>query len=289
MSNPLPRVKEPGLAGRWYPADSDVLARTIRDLLAMGGVPRPGVVAVVVPHAAYQYSGPTAARAFAAVGGGHRRAIVLGPSHRVAFRGAALLPMGGYRTPLGTVTVDEEAVTRLAQTGALRPNPAVFQREHSLEIQLPFLQTVDPGCALVPVLVGRLEAGDAEAVAAALRPLLDPGTLLVVSSDLVHYGRGFDYLPVPPSDPETVAGAIRKLDEGAIERILARDADGFASYVASTGATICGQAPIDILLRALPAAARGESLGYATSLDATGDYEERVVSYAALAFAVTAA
>src|SRR5207244_947161 len=82
-----------------YPVAPAKLAQSVRELLAAGGSPRPGVVAVVVPHAAYQYSGPTAAHGFAAAGAGVRRAIVLAPSHFAHFRGAALLPMSGYRTP----------------------------------------------------------------------------------------------------------------------------------------------------------------------------------------------
>src|SRR5207302_325353 len=203
-----------------------------------------------------EYSGPTAARAFAAAGAGVRRAIVLAPSHFAGFRGAALLPMRGYRTPLGVVPIDAEATAALARAPLVRPNPAVFMREHALEIQLPLLQGLAPECALVPLLVGSLEPGDAAALAAALRALLEPGTLLVASSDLTHYGRRFDYLPVPPTDASAVAAAVRRLDEGALERIVARDADGFAAYVEPTGATICGRHPIEVLLRAPPAAPR---------------------------------
>ena len=285
MAGPLPSVKEPHLAGRWYPLAPAELAQSVRELLAAGGSPRPGVVAVVVPHAAYQYSGPTAAHGFAAAGAGVRRAIVLAPSHFAHFRGAALLPMSGYRTPLGVVPIDAEATAALARVPLVRPNPAVFMREHALEIQLPLLQGLAPECTLVPLLVGSLEPGDAAALAAALRSLLEPGTLLVASSDLTHYGRRFDYLPVPPTDAATVAAAVRRLDEGALEHIVARDADGFAAYVERTGATICGRSPIEVVLRALPAGARGERLAYTTSLDATGDYEH-TVSYAAVAFTV---
>jgi len=277
-------VKEPGLAGRWYPAEPDRLGAVVRALLAAGGPPRPGVLAVIAPHAAYQYSGATAACAYAALGAGHRRAVVLAPSHYVAFRGAAVLPAGAYRTPLGLVPIDRDAVASLATAPLVRANPAVFQREHALEIQLPLLQGLDAGCALVPVLVGRLEGGDVEGIAAALRPLLDRDTCLIVSSDFVHYGRGFDYLPVPPTDAASVAAGIRRIDEGALERILARDPDGFARYVEATGATICGRYPIETLLHLLPAGTRGERLAYTTSLEMTGDYADRVVSYAAVAF-----
>src|SRR3989454_646830 len=188
MAGPLPSVKEPHLAGRWYPVAPAELGQSVRELL------------------------------------------------------------------------DAEATAALARVPLVRPNPAVFMREHALEIQLPLLQGLAPECALVPLLVGSLEPGDAVALAAALRSLLEPGTLLVASSDLTHYGRRFDYLPVPPTDAATVAAAVRRLDEGALEHIVAHDADGFVAYVQRTGATICGRSPIEVVLRALPAGARGERL-----------------------------
>ena len=282
--SPLPSVKEPHLAGRWYPAEPDALARTARALLAEGGPPRAGVLAVIVPHAAYQYSGATAGRGLAAAGAGHRRFVVIAPSHFARFRGAAFLPMRGYRTPLGVMAIDAEALALLAQTPLVRANPAVFMREHALEIELPLLQALAPDAALVPLLIGALEGDDAAVLAAALRPLLAPGTLVVTSSDLTHYGRRFDYLPVEPTDATRVATAIRGLDDAALDRIVACDPDGFERHVDETGATICGREPIEILLRALPAGARGERIAYATSLDVTGEYDH-VVSYAAVAFA----
>jgi MEMO1 family protein len=192
--------------------------------------------------------------------------------------------MTGYRTPLGVMPIDAEAVAALRAVPLVRANPAVFMREHALEIELPLLQCLAPGCTLVPLLVGTLEAGDAAALATALRPLLAPATLVVVSSDMTHYGRRFDFTPVPPTDAGTVAAAMRGLDSGALDRIVARDADGFVRYVEETGATICGRDPIEVLLRALPPEARGERIAYATSLDVSGEWDH-AVGYAAVAFA----
>jgi hypothetical protein len=283
VSDPLPRVKEPHLAGRWYPADPRELSEVTRDLLDAGGPSRPGVRAIVVPHAAYQYSGRTAAVGFAVAGAAWRRAIILAPSHFANFRGAGVLPMTAYRTPLGLVPIDEEGVAMLARAPRVQANPAIFMREHALEIELPLWQTLAPGRPIVPVLVGTVAPDDAADLAAVLRPLLTPDTLLVVSSDFVHYGRRFGYLPVPATDAATVAAAIRRLDEGALDRIVAGDADGFVHYLEETGATVCGRSPLEVLLRALPEGVRGERLAYATSLEVTGDYEHSV-SYAAVAF-----
>src|SRR5256885_102172 len=101
---------------------------------------RPGTVAILVPHAPYESSGATAARGSAAAGTGWRRALVLGPSHFAALRGAAVLPMTAYRTPLGLVRIDQEGLAALTRCPLIRANPAVFLREHALEIQLPWLQ-----------------------------------------------------------------------------------------------------------------------------------------------------
>jgi len=285
-TGPVPRVKEPHLAGRWYPASPDALAAAVRAMLG-GGAPRPGVVAIVVPPAAYEFSGATAARGFAAAGPGWRRAVVVGPSHFATFHGAVVLPMAAYRTPLGLVEIDQAAIDALTRCSLVRANPAVFLREHAVEVQLPWLQILNPGIALVPLLVGRLDAGDGETLAAALRPLIAPGTLLVVSSDLVHYGRRFDYLPVPAADPTTVARAVTQLDEDALQHVAAGDADELARYVERTGATICGRAPLDVLLRALAPGTAGEVLAHATSLD-TSDDHEHVVGYGAVAFTAAA-
>src|SRR5262249_44170557 len=159
-------------------------------------------------------------------------------SHFARFHGAAVLPMRGYRTPLGVMTIDADALAILERCPLVRANPAVFMREHALEIELPLLQTLAPDARLVPILVGALEPGDAAQLAAAVAPLVADGTLLLVSSDLTHYGRRFEYLPVPPIDAASVAAAVRALDDRALDAIVAVDVDGFVRYLDETGATI---------------------------------------------------
>jgi MEMO1 family protein len=280
---PEPAVKEPHLAGRWYPAEPAALEAIVRELLAAGDLPRPGVKAILVPHGPYRSSGPVAASAFAAVAGSARRVIIVSPTHFADFHGAATLPMRAYRTPLGSVELDGERATAFGRLPFVRANPAVFLREHGLEVQLPLLQATLPGARTALLLLGSLEPGEVAALAEALRPMLDDDTLLVVSSDLVHYGRRFGFLPVPASDASTVAAALRRLDDEVLVRIVARDADGFVRWLAETGAVICGRHAIEVLLRALPAGVCGERLAHASSLDADGFYEH-VVGYAAVAF-----
>jgi AmmeMemoRadiSam system protein B len=283
VTTPVPRVKEPHLAGRAYPAAREALAEAVRELLTGAGEARPGVVAVIAPHGSFAQSGAVAARAFAAAGSRWRRALVLAPSHFAEMHGATVLPMDAYRTPLGPVAIDAAGVAALTRPPLVRANPAVFQREPGIEAQLPFLQTLAPDCRIVPLLVGALDDAEAVALAALVAPLLDEGTLAVVSSDLLHYGRRFGWLPVPPTDVASVAAALGRLDDAGLAYVVACDADGFARWIAETGATVCGRRAIEVLLRALPASARGERLAYATSLQTTGD-PEHVVTHAAVAF-----
>lgn len=280
---PDPAVKEPHLAGRWYPAEGAALDALMRELLAGGGPPRAGVRAILVPHGPYRNSGAVAARAFAAVAGSARRAIVVSPTHFADFRGVATLPMRAYRTPLGPVELDAERAAAIGRLPFARANPAVFLREHGLEVQLPLLQATLPGSRVALLLLGILDGPQATALAEALRPMLDDQTLLIVSSDLVHYGRRFGFLPVPPTDPATVAAALRRLDDDALAHIEGRDTEGFVRWLAETGAALCGRHAIEVMLRALPEGVRGERLGYATSLDTDGVHDH-VVGYAAVAF-----
>lgn len=281
MSDPLPRVKEPHLAGRWYPADATTLASRLRELAATNGTTR-RATALLVPHGPFEQSGAVAGAAYGSVAP-PRRVVVIAPSHFASFPGACVLPVTGYRTPLGVVAVDGAAMAALARVAGVRPNPAVFMREHAVEAQLPFLQAWAPAATLVPVLVGTLEPGGAAALAAAIRPLLDDDTLLVASSDLVHYGRRHGFLPVPPTDAATVRAALRALDDEALARIASGDADAFGGWAEATGAAICGRQAIEVMLRALPAGARGECVARASSLDVTATHDA-VIGYGAVVF-----
>jgi AmmeMemoRadiSam system protein B len=241
------------------------------------------VAGIVVPHAGYTYSAEAAAAGYASLGAECRRAVVVAPSHFFRFRGAAVPQFEAFATPLGHVRVDRAAVEVLAPQEGVQENSEVFLGEHSLEIQLPFLQRVLPQAVVVPVLVGELAAEDLDVLAAALRSVEDATTVFVVSSDFVHYGARFGYLPFPASGPEAVRDGLRELDMGAIERVCAGDPTEFADYVARTGATVCGRAPITLFLAEHAQRTRGALLRYYTSLDKTGDFEH-CVSYASIAF-----
>jgi AmmeMemoRadiSam system protein B len=283
MTGPL--VLGPAVAGSWYPADRAVLARTVDDLLARaepGPMSSERIFALIEPHAGFVYSGGVAARGFREVRGrSYSRVVVLGPSHYEAFRGAAVPDAGAYRTPLGDIALDHEALEALARCPSFKVANRPFGPEHSLEAELPLLhRCLRPGWRLVPVLLGSGTRGAlAAAVANGLGPWVDASTLIVVSSDFTHYGPRFAYVPFT----EDVPARIRELDMGAVRHVEAKDADGFESYVNETGATVCGRDAISVLLRLAPSEVEARLTAYDTSGNITGDWEHSV-SYAALAF-----
>ncbi|MFA5794699.1 MAG: AmmeMemoRadiSam system protein B [Candidatus Brocadiia bacterium] len=276
-------TRPPALAGSWYKGSADELRKDIRQYLDKADVkPLADVSALIVPHAGHQYSGPGAAYAYKAAGSNiYKRIILMGPNHQpYRFKGIAVTGMSAYRTPLGLVEIDTVACKKLLDKGGIFSNqPEAEMPEHSLEIQLPFIQMVFPGCKLVPLIVDSLGDKDSRTAAEALKEIIDGQTLLIASSDFTHFGESFGYVPFK----DNVKDNLKKLDGGAIEQILKLSPDGFIKYLGATGATICGHNPITLLLHLLPAGSKAELLKYYTSGDLTGDYNH-TVSYAAIAF-----
>jgi hypothetical protein len=210
--------------------------------------------------------------------------VVLAPSHRCAFRGLSVGSYGKFATPLGDIPVDTEACSRLLEADELfvQRNDAHIH-EHSLEVQLPFLQRVlGGGFKLVPVVVGAINAQDARKAGEVLGGTLwGDGHFWVVSTDFTHYGDAFGYTPFT----DDVENRLKELDHGAIRQIEAKDFAGFVNYVDGTGATICGRLPVAVLLAAVNAAspaAECSLLGYTTSGRMTRDFSHSV-SYVAMA------
>ncbi|MBZ0071763.1 MAG: AmmeMemoRadiSam system protein B [Gammaproteobacteria bacterium] len=256
-------IRPPAVAGQFYPADAEELRTLVNDLLQRVPVTGTAPKAVIVPHAGYVYSGPIAASAYARLQplrGQITRVLLLGPAHRVAFHGLAASSAAAFRTPLGDVPLDTAAATALAQLPQVHTRDDAHALEHSLEVQLPFLQTVLDRFLLVPLVVG--DASYAE-VAAVLELLWGgPETLIVISSDLSHY---HDYATAQRLDRATSA-AIEALAPEHID-------DGDA----------CGHMPVGGLLQA--ARARGlhaRTIDVRNSGDTAGP-RDRVVGYGAYA------
>jgi AmmeMemoRadiSam system protein B len=217
-------VRPPAVAGRFYPQDPATLRALVASLLGQAGggdADLPPPQAIIVPHAGYAYSGAVAARAFAAVApaaGRIRRVVLLGPAHFVWIEGVAAPASVAFGTPLGLVPIDRAALDTIRGLPQVVESDAPHQREHSLEVQLPFLQTVLGDFKLVPLAVGDIGG---KALAAILDKLWHgEETLVVVSSDLSHY---HDYAEAKELDTET-ATAIEHCD-GA--RLGPADACGY--------------------------------------------------------------
>jgi len=267
----------------WFPADRDALRKDVnRYLKNAGDVKVEGKpVALIAPHAGYTYSGPAAGFAFKPiVGKQYKRVILLGPSHRAGFSGASIANVDAYGTPLGNVPLDRTSCLKLLACDVFKSHPTAHREEHSLQAELPFLQRALVDWKLVPVLIGPwqndLSVGK---IAEAIKPLLTDDTLVVVSSDFTHYGRGFRYTPFRTD----LKSNIRKLDQGAIDRICANDCKGFRDYVAKTRITVCGREAISVMLKLFEGRkdVRGKLVKYANSGDRGNDYRH-AVSYASI-------
>jgi MEMO1 family protein len=275
-------VRRSPIAGTWYPGDKQKLITQVEDYFTQARPPaiKGRIVALISPHAGIQYSGQAAACGYKLLRGRKiSRVIVLGPSHYTGFRGIATSAEDFYETPIGRIKVDRTVSDALYENPLFKGPRTAELQEHSLEMQLPFLQVALGEFTLVPLVVGELSAKDYADAAQALAPYLDNATLVVASSDFTHYGLRFGYLPFKDHPREN----LKKLDGGAIDKILAKDFKGFLSYVDETGATICGSRPIGEVLKMLPPAARGTLLNYYTSGDLTGDFDSSV-SYASIVF-----
>ena len=277
------KIRSPAKAGSWYQGSADALRKDIQKYLDKADVkPMAEARALIVPHAGHVYSGPGAAYAYKAISGNsYKRVILMGPNHQpYRFKGISVTKMTHYETPLGLVAIDTVACNKLLARGGIFTNqPDAEMSEHSLEIQLPFIQTVLQGYKLVPLMVDSMSDADFRTAAEAFKEFIDDNTLLIASSDFTHYGEDFGYTPFK----DNIKDNLKKLDGGAIAQILKLSPDGFRKYIESTGSTICGHNPITLLLYLMPSGSGAELLNYYTSGDLTNDYEH-TVSYATIAF-----
>jgi hypothetical protein len=275
-------------SGAWYP-DSAAELKQILDrafdlsALRIGAAVRPSGIAFIVPHAAPIYSGPVAAAAYrhAAIRR-PRRIILLGFSHRGGVSGIAIPAIGAISTPLGDVILDAHTIHALARRNPFRIVPEGALCDHSIEIQLPFIQRAMPDTLVTPLYVGRLNPGERLSAAAVLLGVLSGDSILIASSDFTHYGPAFGYTPFPLN--EQTPYRLRGLDEAVIAAAARLDPDVFLAELRRTGSNACGYQPVALLLETL----RSENifqqtLDYQASGELTGDYSHSV-SYAALGY-----
>ena len=258
-------TRPPAIAGSFYPAQKSVLQSDVASMLE-AALPREvntAPKAMIVPHAGYIYSGPVAATAYASLAASAhkiKRVVLLGPVHRVPVRGLALPGVEAFATPIGEVQLDQAAIASIANMPQVVTSPQAHALEHSLEVQLPFLQAVLPDFKLVPLAVG--DATPAQ-VAAVLEKLWGgEETLIVISSDLSHF---LPYYVAQSVDQETVQAIL--------------DLRGPVTHDQA-----CGGTPINgLMLAATQHHLRPQLLDYRNSGDTAGD-KQRVVGYVSIAF-----
>ena len=274
-------VLRSSLAGTWYSADATVLKKQIEGFFTKAPVkPINNVTALILPHAGYQYSGRTAAMGLKTAGKKYKRIVVIGPSHRVPMEEVLSVSRAThYETPLGQVPLDVKFINELIKYPVFQNVPETDKHEHSVQIQVPLLQHCQAGFKLVPIVAGSCSQETIDKAGNILRSLLDDSTLVIASSDFVHYGSNYGYVPFKQDIPDQ----IKKLDMGAYEYIARLDSPGFLDYRRKTEATICGYVPIAILLSMLSKPAEAHLVEYATSGEQAGDYTNSV-SYMSIAF-----
>jgi len=289
----LARLRPAAMAGSWYPAERDeVVAELSRMLRAASNAPAVSgpPLALVVPHAGWRFSGPVAAAAYRNLHrGDFRRVVVIAPSHRSAFGGFSVADVEAYQTPLGNVKLCGAAHS-LRDGQLVRSVPGAHRQEHSIELQLPFLQHTLGSFCLVPILAGQTDPQMEQGLAAKLAELHDGQTLFVCSSDFIHYGPGFGYTPFGPSVREA-RPRILKLQQRAIGLLERQDAAGFRRLVDSTHATICGRRALSVLLELLSRIApkaRSKLLAHTASSDRPDARGDDGVWYVALAYVPSA-
>jgi AmmeMemoRadiSam system protein B len=268
-------LRLPAAAGSFYPSDPAELSALISKLTEIeNGASLPvQVKACLVPHAGYVYSGRVAGSVFSRIRI-PKKILILGVRHRPPGAPLAILSSGAWRTPLGDVPVDEKLAAALLSTCALlREDAVAHSKEHSLEVQLPFLQIMKPGCTIVPIALGPAHFETLVLAGKAIGEALTrekEEVLLLTSSDLNHY-----------EDDATT----RRKDHLAIEQLLKMDARALYDTCRNEEISMCGLGPAVAMLTALQAlkVTRSKLIRYATSSDRSGD-RESAVGYAGMIF-----
>jgi AmmeMemoRadiSam system protein B len=267
-------LRLPAVAGQFYPANPKELAALVREYArAEPGKKSEPVRACLVPHAGYVYSGRVAGAVFARIAL-PKKIVILGVRHYPRGEQAAILSSGAWRTPLGDAAIDADLASKLREECTLlREDTVAHSAEHSLEVQLPFLQVLAAGFTFVPVALGTIRFEHLVSVGEGIARVLAASKeeiLLVTSSDLNHY------------EDDAIT---RVKDRKAVERLLALDPRGLYDVCRNEEISMCGLGPAVAMLTAMRAlgAEKTELVRYATSGDVSGDYDA-VVGYAGMIF-----
>jgi len=284
-----PNIFQSHLTNDWYPRAPKKLKKVLKQLTAnaennflMDVIDDAKIFALIVPHAGYEYSGTIAAAAY-------RLAnpelvdtiIVLAPSHFRSFKGIALPHFNRYHIPTGDLIVNEDIVHKLERNKHFSEYSDAFKPEHALEIQLPFIHYFFPTAQIVPLIVGNVSDQEIPDVARTLKKCITPGTLVIISTDLTHYGTQFQYTPFKNNVPLR----IHQLDSRVLDAVQQSSLAAFKDIMKETHDTVCGKLPLEIMLSMIEQNTFSKTItrlvAYGTSSEVTHDTTTSV-SYGSL-------
>jgi MEMO1 family protein len=253
-------VRPPAVAWQFYTGDPSLLKKEVEGYIAHG--PKKSAPPMLIsPHAGFVFSGSVAGKGYSIIDKSIKTVILIGPSHHAGFSGLSISDADYYATPLGNVPLAKDIIAKLRKSPIVQFVPAADGPEHSLEVQLPFLQVVAPSVSIVPIITGDVEP---EAVAQLLYPLMNATTLVIASSDLSHFHSSKE---------------AKVIDGKTIQTILSGNVDGFLDA--------CGETPIRIVMRlAAKSGLTPELLDARNSFETAPHYkmEDRVVGYASVGY-----
>lgn len=254
-------VRQPAVAGQFYPADPDSLKNQVREYIAHGTKTATYPVLLISPHAGYVFSGPVAGKGYAAINKNVKTVILIGPSHHEWFEGLCISDVDFYQTPLGKVPLAGEIISKLRKSPLVHALRQADEPEHCLEVQLPFLQTALSSFSIVPIITGKVDPAQ---VAELVCPFVNETTLIVASSDLSHYHRSSE---------------AKAIDARTVNTVLSGDAGGFIDACGETAIRVVMQCAkkLDLIPQLLDAR---------NSFETASQYgsEGRVVGYASIAY-----
>lgn len=276
-------VREPAVAGQFYPAEAKELTKQVDDFLAQAAVEKSteAILGLIVPHAGYVYSGQAAAYGFKQLEGESVETVILiGNSHRAYFEGAAVYDEGYFKTPLGEVEVDSDLAQKIiTENKKIKADKSVHALEHSLEVEIPFLQRTLKDFKILPILLGGNNKDDLRILSQAIsKNIVGKNVLVIASSDMSHYP---PYEQAIYADKKTYEAIL----SGQIEKLEDTIAQLKKENITNTQTFLCGQGAVEVLMMVMEnlEAKKIKLLKYANSGD-TAEDKSAVVGYSAIGF-----
>jgi len=269
-------MREPIVAGQFYSDDKEELTGEIQK--AFNKVPdtfNKNCIGAIVPHAGYMFSGECAAYSYKTVGDNFDLFIILGFSHRGYGKGGAGASKKDWKTPLGICRTDKNFADMLIENNIAMVDEESHMLEHSIEVQLPFIQYLNKDIKILAISVPNdIDFIKIGKMAAEIIKTSKKRVCVLASSDFTHYGRNYGYVPFHDNIREN----LKKLDMGAVKHIEDLDSTGFLEYIDKTGATICGSSPIALQIEIMKGLGvkKADLIKYYTSADITGDFMNSV-------------